>query len=393
MENLRKTINNYIENNETILSMTASNPCDRDKIQRLKIRPVRKKEKLIYQAESFVGTKVFHKSIEANTLADFVADAMENDFKQLEAKTDRHSLTVLVSKKGKLTIKEKVLAAPGQNTSQTDKTAFAHNKEKQYILPQDTPIPFLVELGVQTAEGKIVNSKYDKCRQINRYLEFVRDILPALEYEEGKTLNIIDFGCGKSYLTFALYYYLKVINQYNIRVTGLDLKKDVIESCQALADKFGYDGLKFLVGDISDYEGATQADMVVTLHACDTATDYALAKAVGWNAKVILSVPCCQHELNRQIQCPALAPVLKYGIIKERMAALLTDAIRANLLENQGYDTRLLEFIDMENTPKNLLIRAVKKERIRYKAGTQQLEELEKFLNVSPMLETLLNMK
>ncbi|MDE6914265.1 MAG: SAM-dependent methyltransferase, partial [Lachnospiraceae bacterium] len=217
MENLRKTINNYIENNETILSMTASNPRDRDKIQRLKIRPVRKKEKLIYQAESFVGTKVFHKSIEANTLADFVADAMENDFKQLEAKTDRHSLTVLVSKKGKLTIKEKVLAAPGQNTSQTDKTAFAHNKEKQYILPQDTPIPFLVELGVQTAEGKIVNSKYDKFRQINRYLEFVRDILPALEYEEGKTLNIIDFGCGKSYLTFALYYYLKVINQYNIR--------------------------------------------------------------------------------------------------------------------------------------------------------------------------------
>ena len=393
MENLRKTINNYIENNETILSMTASNPRDRGKIQRLKIRPVRKKEKLIYQAESFVGTKVFHKSIEANTLADFVADAMENDFKQLEAKTDRHSLTVLVSKKGKLTIKEKVLAAPGQNTSQTDKTAFAHNKEKQYILPQDTPVPFLVELGVQTAEGKIVNSKYDKFRQINRYLEFVRDILPALEYEEGKTLNIIDFGCGKSYLTFALYYYLKVINQYNIRVTGLDLKKDVIESCQALADKFGYDGLKFLVGDISDYEGATQADMVVTLHACDTATDYALAKAVGWNAKVILSVPCCQHELNRQIQCPALAPVLKYGIIKERMAALLTDAIRANLLENQGYDTRLLEFIDMENTPKNLLIRAVKKERIRYKAGTQQLEELEKFLNVSPMLETLLNMK
>lgn len=395
MENLRETINhyinNYIKNNETVLTMTASNPRDREKIQRLKIRPVRKKEKLLYQAESFVGTKVFHKNVEADKLADFVADAMENDFRQLEAKTDRHSLTVLVSKKGKFTIKEKVLAAPNQNSVHTDKTAFAHNKEKQYILPQDTPVPFLVELGVQTAEGKIVNAKYDKFRQINRYLEFVRDILPALEYEDGKTLNIIDFGCGKSYLTFALYYYLKVMNQYDIRVTGLDLKQDVIESCQALADKFGYDGLKFLVGDISTYEGAKQVDMVVTLHACDTATDYALAKAVGWNAKVILSVPCCQHELNKQIKCPKLAPVLKYGIIKERMAALMTDAIRANLLENQGYDTQLLEFIDMENTPKNLLIRAVKKGRMRYQAGTQQLAELENFLNVSPTLEKLLN--
>ena len=385
MENLKKILTNYIENNETILIMTASNPRDREKVQRLKIRPVLKKGVLVYQAERFVGTKVFHESIASDRLADFIADAMQNDFKQLEAKTDKHILTVLVSKKGKLTIKEKA------NTQKTDKPAFSHNKEKQYILPQNTPVPFLVELGVQTPEGKIVNAKYDKFRQINRYLEFVRDILPALQYEEGKTLNIIDFGCGKSYLTFALYYYLKVVNKYDIRVTGLDLKIDVIESCQALADKFGYDGLKFLVGDISAYEGTEQVDMVVTLHACDTATDYALAKAVGWNAKVILSVPCCQHELNRQMKCPELAPVLKYGIIKERMAALMTDAIRANLLENQGYDTQLLEFIDMENTPKNLLIRAVKKERMRYQAGTDKLARLEQFLNVSPTLEKLLN--
>lgn len=385
MENLTKIINNYIENDEKILTMIASNPRDREKIQKLKIRPILKKEELRYQAESFVGTKVFHKNIPGNELADFVADAMKNDFKQLEAKTERHSLTVLVSKKGKVTIKEKAAAV-----SSTDAQLLSHNRTKQYILPQDKPVPFLVELGVQTPEGKIVNAKYDKFRQINRYLEFVRDILPALAYEEGKTLNIIDFGCGKSYLTFALYYYLKVMNKYDIRVTGLDLKKDVIAKCQALADKFGYDGLKFLVGDIGTYEGATEADMVVTLHACDTATDYALAKAVGWNAKVILSVPCCQHELNRQIKCPELAPVLKYGIIKERMAALMTDAIRANLLESQGYDTQLLEFIDMENTPKNLLIRAVKKERMRYKAAGTQLKELEQFLNVTPTLETLL---
>lgn len=392
MENLRKTITNYIKNDEIILSMTASNPRDREKIQKLKIRPVCQKEKLFYQAERFIGKKVFHKNIEKSALADFVADAMEKDFKQLEARTGSHILTVFVSKKGKLTIREKTIAESDQNFSKTDKAAFSHNKAKQYILSQDTPIPFLIELGVQTPDGKIINAKYDKFRQINRYLEFVRDILPSLPHEEGRPLNIIDFGCGKSYLTFALYYYLKVMNKYDIRVTGLDLKQDVIEKCQALADKFGYDGLKFLVGDISSYEGAEQVDMVVTLHACDTATDYALAKAVRWNAKVILSVPCCQHELNKQIKCPALEPVFKYGIIKERMSALLTDAIRANLLESQGYDTQLLEFIDIEHTPKNLLIRAVKRNGIRYnKTGARKLKELEGFLNVSPMLETLLH--
>lgn len=390
MENLRKKITNYIENNETILGMTASSPRDREKIQKLKIRPVLKKEELLYQAESFVGTKAFHKNMRAEELADYIVDAMENDFKQLEARTDSHSLTVLVSKKGKVTIKEKAV-----NASKSDRQSLSHNKEKQYILPQDIPVPFLVELGVQTSDGKIVNAKYDKFRQINRYLEFVRDILPHLPHEEGRELNIIDFGCGKSYLTFALYYYLKVMNKYDIRVIGLDLKKDVIEKCQALADKFGYDRLKFLVGDISTYEGSVDGrmesvDMVVTLHACDTATDYALAKAVGWNARVILSVPCCQHELNRQIKCPELEPVLKYGIIKERMSALMTDAIRANLLENHGYDTQLLEFIDMEHTPKNLLIRAVKREHMRYRTGTKQLEQLEGFLNVSPTLEKLL---
>lgn len=271
-----------------------------------------------------------------------------------------------------------------------------HNKQKQYILPQGEPVPFLVELGVQTPEGKIVKAKYDKFRQINRYLEFIKDVLPDLVHEEGRTVNIIDFGCGKSYLTFALYYYLKVMNQYDIRVTGLDLKADVIENCQSLADKLGYDGLKFLVGDIGSYDGTDSVDMVVTLHACDTATDYALAKAVRWNASVILSVPCCQHELNKQIACDALAPLLKYGLIKERMASLMTDAIRANLLEEQGYDTQILEFIDMEHTPKNILIRAVKRNRMKYHAGAGKKEELgtlEEFLHVSPTLERLLEEK
>lgn len=391
MDNLRKIITNYIENNETILSVTASNPRDREKIQKLRIRPVRKKETLLYQAERFAGTKVYHQNLSGQELPDFLAAAMAEDFKQLELETEQHRLTVLVSKKGRAVMKEKKKDAAAREAVQD--RDFSHNKQKQYILPQDMPVPFLVELGVQTPDGKVVNSKYDKFRQINRYLEFVRDILPDLAHEEDRTLNIIDFGCGKSYLTFALYYYLKVMNGYKIRITGLDLKKDVIESCQALADKLGYDGLKFLVGDIGSYDGTDSVDMVVTLHACDTATDHALAKAVKWNAAVILSVPCCQHELNRQISCDSLAPVLRYGLIKERMAALMTDAVRANLLEAQGYDTQILEFIDMEHTPKNILIRAVRKKHIKYRGGEKVQEELvklEEFLHISPTLQMLL---
>lgn len=380
---------NYIENQETILSATASNPRDREKIQKLRIRPVVRKETLLYQAERYVGTKVYHENLSPDALVALLLDAMTADFRQLELETQRHRVTVLVSKKGNVAVKEKEKIKT--EVAQQQETDFSHDRQKHYILPQDEPVPFLVALGVQTAQGRVVRAKYDKFRQINRYLEFVRDILPALS--KGP-LKIIDFGCGKSYLTFALYYYLKIMNQYDIRIIGLDLKKDVIEDCQALADKLGYDGLTFQVGDIGSYENDTEnVDMVVTLHACDTATDYALAKAVKWKARVIMSVPCCQHELNRQIACDALAPVLKYGLIKERMAALLTDAIRASLLEEYGYDTQILEFIDMEHTPKNILIRAVLKNHMKYNAGAKMHEELaqmEELLHVSPALQKLL---
>lgn len=371
-----------------ILGATASNPRDRERVQKLRIRPVLRKEELIYQAERFVGTRAYHQNLCPDALVELLVDAMTADFRQLELETERHRVTVLVSRKGKTTVKERPKAPQEQDID------FSHDKQKQYILPQDKPVPFLVELGVQTADGKVVRAKYDKFRQINRYLEFVRDILPCLSREEGRPLKIIDFGCGKSYLTFALYYYLKVVNDFDICVTGLDLKKDVIESCQALADKLGYDGLTFQVGDIGSYENETSyVDMVVTLHACDTATDYALARAVKWDARVILSVPCCQHELNRQISCEALAPVLRYGLIRERMAALMTDAVRADLLEEYGYDTQILEFIDMEHTPKNILIRAVKKNHMKYHAGTKTHEELirlEELLHISPTLQKLL---
>lgn len=406
MDSLRALIDKYVCNSELILSATASNARDKQKISRIKIRPVIKNskdgEKVIYQAESFVGNQAFHKNIEDKELADYIVKVMTEDFKQLEMDTQLHTVTALVSKKGKVTLKEKKKPQNVNSVTEDLKKKFSHNREKQYILPKDVPVPFLVELGVQTAEGRVVNAKYDKFRQINRYLEFIRDIVPYLPdtKKTGRKLNIIDFGCGKSYLTFATYYYLKIMNNMDVHVIGLDLKKDVINHCQKLADKFGYEDLKFLVGDISTYtgdeEGNPQVDMVITLHACDTATDYALAHAVEWGASVILSVPCCQHELNRQISCEALAPLLKYGIIKERMAALMTDAIRANLLEQQGYDTQILEFIDMEHTPKNILIRAVKKQSQNMvyapvkKDKNKSLEDLEEFLNVSPTLSKLL---
>ena len=288
---------------------------------------------------------------------------------QIETVSDIY--TVLISKKGKITVKRK------QRREKAQAADLSHNRKKQYILEEGIPVPFLRDLGVMTEDGKIVRTKTDKFRQINRFLEFIEDILPQLDKE--REITILDFGCGKSYLTFAMYYYLHELKKYDIRIIGLDLKEDVIGHCGKLAEKYGYEKLTFLVGDIADYEGIDQVDMVVTLHACDTATGYALAKAVGWNAKVILSVPCCQHELNIQLSDPGrhengnggeirgevsemLAPVMGYGLLRERFAALVTDGLRAKYLENMGYETQVLEFIDMEHTPKNILLRAVKKE-------------------------------
>ena len=316
---------------------------------------------------------------------------MEMDYRQMQAETAQLIASVLVSKKGKVTVKKK------QRPRVSGPAELSHNRKKHYILEEGTPVPFLVELGVMTPEGKVVNSRYDKFRQINRFLEFIRDICPALP--RGRELTMIDFGCGKSYLTFAMYYYLRELQGFDLRIIGLDLKEDVIRRCNELAERFGYEKLKFLAGDIADYEGVDQVDLVVTLHACDTATDYALARAVEWNARAILSVPCCQHELNGQIRNETLEPVLRYGLLKERMAALITDGLRASLLEQHGYQVQVLEFIDMEHTPKNIMIRAVKKQKkIRLPREAEQKgateEELRRCmeaLHVEPTLERLLH--
>lgn len=337
---------------------------------KIKVRPVMIRDSLYFQVSRYTDKQVFHENMTAEDALETLSGWILHDFRQAQIRMQDEMVTVLVSKKGKATVKSKKAAC-------IETQNLEHNRKKRYIIEEGTAVPFMIDLGVMTESGKIIRTRYDKYRQINRFLEFIEDILPELPTD--RTVHIIDFGCGKSYLTFAMYYYLKVLKHYDIRITGLDLKQKVIEDCQALADRYGYDGLQFLCGDIADYNGTDEVDMVVTLHACDTATDYALYKAVKWHASVILSVPCCQHELNRKMQCETLSGAFQYGLIKERTAALMTDAMRGQLLEMKGYKTQLLEFIDMEHTPKNILIRGVKSKGLLPKAARkQQMENYQK---------------
>lgn len=355
MEELRDVLLKILT--DELYQIILSNPRAGEGAFKIRVRPVMARGQLLFQCTVYEGTKVFHENMDRPKALAYILGRMERDFRQLEGESIGLKVTALVSKKGKVTVK--TANALRRDTGEAGILPdLSHNRTKKYILEEGVKVPFLEELGVQTKEGKIVRSRYDKFRQINRYLEFVEDILPV--FEKDKPVHIVDFGCGKSYLTFALYYYLHELRGREVFITGLDLKADVIRKCGQLADKYGYRNLRFLQGDIADYEKEGTVDMVVSLHACDTATDYALKKAVDWGARVIFAVPCCQHEVNGQIRSRELAPVLRYGLIKERVAALLTDAVRANLLEEQGYEAQILEFIDMEHTPKNILIRAVK---------------------------------
>lgn len=367
---------------------TISNPRDKEGIIKIRVRPLEKKGELYFQLESFTKTQAFHENLTAEDACRKIAGVMER-FGQMQIETVGEECTVLVSKKGKVTVRRK------KRKTEARPADRSHNRKKHYILEEGVPVPFLRDLGVMTEDGKIVRTKTDKFRQINRFLEFIEDILPRLE--KGRELTILDFGCGKSYLTFAMYHYLHELRGYDIRIIGLDLKKDVIDHCGKLAEKYGYDKLTFLVGDIADYDGVDRVDMVVTLHACDTATDYALAKAVGWGAEVILSVPCCQHELNAQFAArdgcaEVLAPVMDYGLLRERFAALATDGLRAKYLEREGYETQVLEFIDMEHTPKNILLRAVKTGRKDGRAA-EEIRKCIEFLGAAPTLGRLLDHK
>ncbi|MBE5957421.1 MAG: SAM-dependent methyltransferase [Lachnospiraceae bacterium] len=378
MEKLNDLLADILDENlvKIIISGKKNKESDTDKI---KVRAVAIKGKIEFQITRYVGKQVLHSNETKNDAINKILNEMNTNFKQCQIETVDKDYSVLVSKKGKVTISSKNKKV---RAAQCD---LHHNRSKKYLLDPGVKVDFLVDLGVMTQDGKIVNQKYDKFRQINRFLEFINDILPQLDKD--RELTIIDFGCGKSYLTFAMYYFLKVLKGYDIRVIGLDLKEDVINNCNKLAKKYGYEKMEFIMGDIADFTGTDKADMVVTLHACDTATDYALDKAVKWGAKVIMSVPCCQHEVNAQIKNKELEPILKYGILKERLSAIVTDAIRAEILEANGYETQILEFIDMEHTPKNLLIRGIKTGK---KNKSEDYKKLIDDLNIDPTLNRLL---
>lgn len=378
MSDILNCFNSIFEND--IIKLVISQPIDKDsEYKKIAVSRMPK----FYQLAKFTQKQVFHENIAFEAIA-FRCAELSDGFQQVFARSADKEIHVKISSKGKLSVKEKALK--GETVSAVNE----HNRRKQYLLPEGSVIAPLVDMGIFTKDGKVVQSMYDKYKQINRFIEIIDDSIRQQDY---KKLNIIDFGCGKSYLTFIVYYYLTEVKKIDATIIGLDLKKDVIEKCNIAAEKYGYKNLRFELGDINGYNCPFDVDMVITLHACDTATDFALYNAINWGAKMIFSVPCCQHELNKQMTAEHLSILNRYGIVQERFAALLTDSIRGNLLEYCGYKTQIMEFIDLAHTPKNLLIRAVKKQSESKKSKEKVLTEIEtaiKEFNVQPTLYKLI---
>lgn len=378
MSDILNCFNSIFEND--IIKLVISQPIDKDsEYKKITVSRMPK----FYQLAKFTQKQVFHENIAFDKIASRCAELCDG-FQQVFARSADKEIHVKISSKGKLSVKEKALKR------ETVSAVNEHNRSKQYLLPEGSVIAPLVDMGIFTKDGKVVQSMYDKYKQINRFIEIIDDSIRQQDY---KKLNIIDFGCGKSYLTFIVYYYLTEVKKIDATIIGLDLKKDVIEKCNIAAEKYGYKNLRFELGDINGYNCPFDVDMVITLHACDTATDFALYNAINWGAKMIFSVPCCQHELNGQMKAENLSILNRYGIVQERFAALLTDSIRGNLLEYCGYKTQIMEFIDLVHTPKNLLIRAVKKQSESKKSKEKVLTEIEtaiKEFNVQPTLYKLI---
>ncbi len=369
-------IREIIEKTGTIKKLTISKPKKDAEYKKITVTYTDKD----YIAECFTQKQAFHKHIPHKDISIFVEE-MTQSYLQLNIWDESAEHIVLISKKGHITYKRRVTVCASERVT--------HNRKKQYLIEEGTVVPPLVDMGIFTSEGKIVSKMYDKFRQINRFIELIDDEIRDRKYEE---INIIDFGCGKSYLTFILYYYLTKLRGIKANIVGLDLKADVIENCNKAAKKYGYSGLRFEMGDINGYKCKERPHMVITLHACDTATDYALQNAVEWDAEMIFSVPCCQHEVNGQIKSDNLSALTRYGIIKERASALITDAIRADMLCYRGYRTQVLEFVDLSHTPKNVLIRAVKS-NVSEKSKRMYLNEVERMIaefDISPSIYNLL---
>ena len=360
--------------------------------QKVTLKPITLKGALYYHISYYEDPKVKHENIPAEALLAWLEDHIGHYFKQAVLYTEKQDYQLLISKKGKIT----VIKHPASLVAED--IALTHNRKKQYILEEGTPIDFLVKLGVMDENGRVFKKKYDKFRQLNKYLEFVDDAMASFSNDgntEERPLTIIDFGCGKAYLTFALYYYLVKNCGKHVKIIGLDLKEDVILFCNEIAEALGYVGLRFEKGDIKDFKYQDEVDMVVSLHACDTATDAAIGKAVGWGAKVIFAVPCCQHELFHQIQNKDQRALLAHGVIKDKLITLITDTLRAQALEIVGYDVQMLEFIDLSHTPKNILIRAYAKEKRmeEVKEAVSAYHSLKHFWHVAPSIEKTLGEK
>ena len=380
MEDLKKAIKEIAT--QEIIKIVISNKMNKDiEYNKINFALKEKGNKEYYQIEKFTDKQVFHENIEKDQLEDKMLEFISS-YKQLSAWSSTNNFDLKISKKGKVFLGKK----KSDNSNLVNKS---HNKEKNYILKEGMIIQPLIDLGVFTKEGKVVKSKYDKYKQINRFVEIIDD---EIKKNDQKELTILDFGCGKSYLTFVLYYYFVEIKKINVKMIGLDLKKDVIKKCNEIAERYGYENLHFELGDINGFKYNNKVDMVITLHACDTATDYALYNAIKWNSKMIFSVPCCQHEFNHQMKAESLSILTKYGIVQERVAALMTDAARANLLEAVGYKTQLLEFIDISHSPKNILIRASKGNVSKDKKdrSLREVNDLMNQFNFSPTLYNLL---
>ena len=344
---------------------------------KVSIKKVIIKNEVKHQFEYFYDKNVEHKNLDKEETKAEINKYFQSYFKQALINTVDSDYHILINKKAISKIVKKAASKKDSEVS--------HNRKKKYILNEGEKTPFLIELGIMTEEGKIVNSKYDKFKQINRYLELVSDCIPYLD--KSKTLRIIDFGCGKAYLTFALYDYLVLKMGYNVEIVGLDLKENVIKFCSDLSKKLDFENLRFVQGDIKGFTEFKEVDMVISLHACNTATDDALATAVNWGAKVILAVPCCQHELLKKIKNNAMFPMLKFGIIKEKLSSLITDSLRANVLEIMGYRTQVLEFIDMEHTPKNIMIRAFFEDTQNIDKVVKEYKQFKIQWQISPYIE------
>lgn len=380
MEELKRTLEEVFKSE--IIKIVISNKVKKDeKYNKIAINLKENNKNKFYQIEKFTDKQVFHENIKINEISDKVSELIFGNYKQMTAWSNNEIFDLKISKKRKIFL--------GKKKNDNSKiVAKGHNKEKNYILKEGMIIEPLIDLGVFTKEGKVVNSKYDKYKQINRFIEIIDDEIKKNDYKE---LTILDFGCGKSYLTFVLYYYFVKIKNINVKMIGLDLKEDVIKKCNDIAKRYNYENLHFELGDINGFKYNNKVDMVITLHACDTATDYALYNAIKWNAKMIFSVPCCQHELNHQMKPENLNILTRYGIVQERVAALMTDAVRGNLLEVVGYKTQLLEFIDISHSPKNILIRASKGNVSKQKIE-KSLDEVNKLMNEFNFNPTLYNL-